>query len=172
MVEAVWELDRAYRLAANEIAAAVERMLQTDVLVVENEQEVFQRHDCTQRRTRLVRRCCHRSARHESGLFLRLDIRPEGAAASGFRVSLSRSLAVEKGPLHFEDSLRTLCKALVGQSKARRLISNQPRKTTARKIITIPPLIERDRSRVRQTACHSCLRATVGSACIALQAGM
>ncbi len=41
MVEAVWELDRAYRLVANEIAAAVERMLQTEVLVVENEQEVF-----------------------------------------------------------------------------------------------------------------------------------
>ena len=38
MVETVWVLDRAYRLAANEIAAAVERMLQTDVLVVENEQ--------------------------------------------------------------------------------------------------------------------------------------
>jgi predicted nucleic-acid-binding protein len=34
-------LDRAYRLAANEIAAALERVLQTDVLVVENEQEVF-----------------------------------------------------------------------------------------------------------------------------------
>src|SRR5216683_3610992 len=41
MVETVWVLDRAYRLAANEIAAAVELMLQTDVLVVENEQEVF-----------------------------------------------------------------------------------------------------------------------------------
>jgi predicted nucleic-acid-binding protein len=41
MVETVWVLDRAYRLAANEIAAAVERMLQIDVLVVENEQEVF-----------------------------------------------------------------------------------------------------------------------------------
>ena len=41
MVETVWVLDRAYRLAAYEIAAAVERMLQTDVLVVENEQEVF-----------------------------------------------------------------------------------------------------------------------------------
>lgn len=41
MVETVWVLDRAYRLAPQEIAAAVERMLQTDVLVVENEQEVF-----------------------------------------------------------------------------------------------------------------------------------
>jgi predicted nucleic-acid-binding protein len=41
MVETVWVLDRAYGLAAHQIAAAVERMLQTDVLVVENEQEVF-----------------------------------------------------------------------------------------------------------------------------------
>jgi predicted nucleic-acid-binding protein len=41
MVETVWVLDRAYNLAAHEIAAAVEGMLQADVLVVENEQEVF-----------------------------------------------------------------------------------------------------------------------------------
>ena len=41
MVETVWVLDRAYRLRAGEIAAAVERILQTEVLVVENEQEVF-----------------------------------------------------------------------------------------------------------------------------------
>ena len=41
MVETVWVLDRAYGLAAHEIAVAVERILQTDVLVVENEQEVF-----------------------------------------------------------------------------------------------------------------------------------
>jgi predicted nucleic-acid-binding protein len=41
MVETVWVLDRAYGLATHEIAAAVERVLQTDVLAVENEQEVF-----------------------------------------------------------------------------------------------------------------------------------
>ena len=41
MAETVWVLDRAYGLAMHEIAAAIERMLQTDVLVVENEQEVF-----------------------------------------------------------------------------------------------------------------------------------
>jgi predicted nucleic-acid-binding protein len=41
MVETVWVLERAYRLAAREIAAAVERMLQADVFVIENEQEVF-----------------------------------------------------------------------------------------------------------------------------------
>lgn len=41
MVETVWVLDRAYRLGRREIAAAIERILQTDVLVVENEQHVF-----------------------------------------------------------------------------------------------------------------------------------
>jgi predicted nucleic-acid-binding protein len=41
MVETVWVLDSAYGLAAHEIAAAVERILQVEVLVVENEQEVF-----------------------------------------------------------------------------------------------------------------------------------
>lgn len=41
MVEIVWVLDRAYGLAAHEIAAAIERLLQAEVLVVEHEQEVF-----------------------------------------------------------------------------------------------------------------------------------
>jgi predicted nucleic-acid-binding protein len=41
MVETVWVLDSVYRLTIEETAAAVERMLQIDVLVVENEQEVF-----------------------------------------------------------------------------------------------------------------------------------
>jgi len=41
MVETVWVLERAYGLAAHQIVRAVERILQTDVLVVENEQEVF-----------------------------------------------------------------------------------------------------------------------------------
>jgi predicted nucleic-acid-binding protein len=41
MVETVWVLDRAYELTAQEIAAAVERLLQVEVLAIENEQEVF-----------------------------------------------------------------------------------------------------------------------------------
>jgi predicted nucleic-acid-binding protein len=41
MVETAWVLDRAYGLAAGEIAATIERTPQADVLVVENEQEVF-----------------------------------------------------------------------------------------------------------------------------------
>lgn len=41
MVETVWVLDRAYGLSSLEIARAIERMLQADTLVVQNEQEVF-----------------------------------------------------------------------------------------------------------------------------------
>lgn len=41
MVETVWVLDRAYGLASSEITAAIERILQTETLVVESEQEVF-----------------------------------------------------------------------------------------------------------------------------------
>jgi predicted nucleic-acid-binding protein len=41
MVETVWVLGRAYDFTSQEVAAAVERMLQAETLVVENEQEVF-----------------------------------------------------------------------------------------------------------------------------------
>ena len=41
MVETASVLDRAYGLTDNEIAAAIERTLQADVLVVESQQEVF-----------------------------------------------------------------------------------------------------------------------------------
>ncbi len=41
MVETVWVLDRGYGLTRREIAAAVERLLQVEVLTIENEQQVF-----------------------------------------------------------------------------------------------------------------------------------
>jgi predicted nucleic-acid-binding protein len=41
MVETAWVLDRAYGLADDEVVAAIERTSQADVLVIENEQEVF-----------------------------------------------------------------------------------------------------------------------------------
>lgn len=41
MVETVWVLERAFGPATQDIVKAVERVLQTDVLVVESEQEVF-----------------------------------------------------------------------------------------------------------------------------------
>jgi len=41
MVETVWVLDRAYGLTAQETAAIVERLLQVEVLIIEDEQQVF-----------------------------------------------------------------------------------------------------------------------------------
>jgi predicted nucleic-acid-binding protein len=41
MAETVWVLERIYGLSSRAIAAAVERILQAEVLVVENEEEVF-----------------------------------------------------------------------------------------------------------------------------------
>lgn len=41
IAETVWVLDRLYGLSHQEIAHAIERMLQADRLVVQNEQEVF-----------------------------------------------------------------------------------------------------------------------------------
>jgi predicted nucleic-acid-binding protein len=41
MVETAWVLERTYDFSDADIAAAIERMLQIDLLVVENEQDVF-----------------------------------------------------------------------------------------------------------------------------------
>ena len=41
MAETVWVLERAYGLGDMKIAAAIERMLQIDVLAIESEQAVF-----------------------------------------------------------------------------------------------------------------------------------
>ena len=41
MAETAWVLERIYGLTAEEMAAAIERMLEVDVLVVESEQQVF-----------------------------------------------------------------------------------------------------------------------------------
>ena len=41
IVETACVLERSYRLARDEVAAAIERILQVDVIAVESEQEVF-----------------------------------------------------------------------------------------------------------------------------------
>lgn len=41
MAETAWVLQRIYDLSDERLAAAIERILQVDVLVVENEQQVF-----------------------------------------------------------------------------------------------------------------------------------
>ena len=41
IAETAWVLERSYHVSDQDIAAAIERLLQTDVFVVENEQQVF-----------------------------------------------------------------------------------------------------------------------------------
>jgi predicted nucleic-acid-binding protein len=41
MVETVWVLERSYRVARAELAAIIERLLQTSTIVVEHERAVF-----------------------------------------------------------------------------------------------------------------------------------
>ena len=41
MAETVWVLDRSYGMSGQKIASVIERILQADTLVVQNEQEVF-----------------------------------------------------------------------------------------------------------------------------------
>ena len=41
MAETSWVLERIYGLTAVELAAAIERMLEVNVVIVESEQEVF-----------------------------------------------------------------------------------------------------------------------------------
>jgi predicted nucleic-acid-binding protein len=41
MVETVWVLQRAYRLKGPQLTAAIEAMLQSEVLQIQNEQQVF-----------------------------------------------------------------------------------------------------------------------------------
>jgi predicted nucleic-acid-binding protein len=41
MVETAWVLERVYGLTGEELAAAIERMLEVNALIVENEQEIF-----------------------------------------------------------------------------------------------------------------------------------
>jgi len=84
MVETVWVLDRAYGLSSQEISAAVERMLQTDVLIVENEH----RHGGAKERRGLICRCSDRRARYPSRLCSYPNIRPQGASPPGLRASV------------------------------------------------------------------------------------
>jgi predicted nucleic-acid-binding protein len=76
MVETVWVLDRANGLGSQEISAAIERMLQVDVLIIENEQEVFTAVVALKRGQGLICGCFDRGARHPSRLCSYPDIRP------------------------------------------------------------------------------------------------
>ena len=55
MAETAWVLERVYGLTAEELAAAIERMLGVNVLIVESEQEVFTAMIAVKARARLFR---------------------------------------------------------------------------------------------------------------------
>jgi predicted nucleic-acid-binding protein len=88
MVETVWVLDRAYGLSSRKIAAAVERMLQADVLVVENEQEVFTAMVALKRGETSFAGALI-GAMRPSRLCSYPNIRPQGATPPGLRGSVS-----------------------------------------------------------------------------------
>jgi hypothetical protein len=81
MVETVWVMDRAYRLAARKIAAMVERTLQADAFVEKKRTGGFHGHDCAQERAPFL--CCHHLCpRSQGGMFVPLQVRQTGFASS------------------------------------------------------------------------------------------
>src|SRR5215472_15476174 len=91
MVEIVWVLERAFRLATQDIVKAVERVLQTDVLVVENEQEVFTAMIALKQRQGSFADAVIAALGGRIGCSYTLTL--DRKAASGFRASLVRILA-------------------------------------------------------------------------------
>ncbi len=89
MVETVWVLQRAYGLRPHEIVGAVERMLQTDVLVVENEQEVFTAMIALKEGQGSFADAVIAALGARVGCSSHADIRPASTATSRFRTSLN-----------------------------------------------------------------------------------
>ena len=94
MVETVWVLDRVYRLSKYEIAAAVERILQADTLLLQNEQGSLHRHDRSQNRSRVLFGRAHWRARRVGGMRGYPYLRPKGEATE----AIQASLGLREGP--------------------------------------------------------------------------
>jgi predicted nucleic-acid-binding protein len=82
MVETVWVLDRAYGLTA--IARVVERLLQVEVLTIENEQEVFTAGSAKTEAWIICRRA-GRGPWSAGWVYAHIHVRPKGRTASRFR---------------------------------------------------------------------------------------
>lgn len=85
VVETVWVLDRAYGLTAREIAAAVERLLQVEVLMIEDERGGFHCHGRAETRTCVICGRADRRAWSAGRVYAHFDVRPKGRAASNLR---------------------------------------------------------------------------------------
>ena len=88
MVETVWVLERSYGLTTDEIVGAIERMLQTEVLIVENEQEVFTAMIALKEGQGSFADAVIAALGARMGCSCTLTFRPEGTASAGFRTSL------------------------------------------------------------------------------------
>jgi len=97
MVETVWVLDRAYGLPAHKIAAAVERMLQTDVLVIENEQEVFTAMIALKEGQGSFADAVIAALGVRAGCSCTLTFDPQGGAATRLRTPLTCALSQRAG---------------------------------------------------------------------------
>lgn len=86
MAETVWVLDRAYGLTALEVADAVERMLQIDVLLIEHEQEVFTAMVALKQRLGSFADALIAALGARSGCDFTVSFDRKAARLSGFRV--------------------------------------------------------------------------------------
>jgi len=88
MAEAVWVLERAYGLTDQQIAAAIERLLQVEVLVVENEQQVFAAMVALKQGSGAFADALIAELGAQAWLHSYFDIRQEGAPACEFQASV------------------------------------------------------------------------------------
>ena len=80
IAETVWVLDRVYGMPGLEIAVAVERILQADTLIVQNERRSY-RVDHSPNRCRVILRRVDWRYWRLGGLFVHVHFRQESCAA-------------------------------------------------------------------------------------------
>ena len=88
MAETAWVLKRSYGLTDHELAAAIERIVQADLLIVENEQEVVTAMVALREGYGTFADALIGSLGAKAGCSHTLHLRPEGAAASRVRASV------------------------------------------------------------------------------------
>ncbi len=81
MAETVWVLERAYGMSNLEVAAVVERMLQSDTLSVQNAQEVFTAMIALRTGQGLVLRRPYRRPRYMGRMHIHSDLRQKSDAS-------------------------------------------------------------------------------------------
>lgn len=111
MVETVWVLERTYDLSDQEIAAAVESMLQADALLVENEPEVFTAMIAVKERRGLFADALIGALGAKAGCAYTLTFDQRALRLPGFRLALGtrprvRRIAYRKKSLRMAQQVR------------------------------------------------------------------